>query len=427
MSSANKALLLAAILFVAPAAGQLQNPTEPTETTLYFHVFDLFNNFVINTQPMNVDFFVVGGTNFPSIPPTPEIAENGWDFNTIYGISTAGPVEYNVNEDGRPRFHPERGIAADVQLTNGYEPLTELYFQVPDVIGSPLAPGILPYFTVEVTMRTGDEPGSDEVLDQGDIIMQGRQTYHVVSGNSLSGVTDPVASGLPLDYPTLISDGDGVVEVAVPMTVVSNTIPKQDAFNIRVDWYQWSDSAAPVNDDEYSMGNIKIHADKDRSPRMQISLDNPVYFEFIHPQVAGGVLLIHSGANSPWGTYDLDVNNVTIDVTGPSAPENLRKVVAQNAVVHGLHDKAAEITYLWEFRDEGADNGDYTINMAISNVDGTSTARGSAGFTIEGKQAYGVSDEGEVVPSTEGNDAQESPLAPFGFLIVAIALLARRK
>lgn len=422
-----KAALLVALLAASGATAQLQNPNEPTETTLYFHVFDLFNNFVINTQPMNVEFFVVGGTNFPSIPPTPEIAENGWDFNTIYGISTAGPVEYDVNEDGRPRFHPERGIAADVELTEGYTPVTKMYFKVPDVTGETIAPGPLPYFTVEVTMRTGDEPGSDAKLDEGEIIMQGRQTYHIISGNAAKDFTDPAAEALPLDYPVLISDEDSVVEVEIPMTVIGDKIPKEDAFNIRVDWYQFADSAAPVQDDQVSQGNIKIHADQERSPRMSISVDNPVNFEFIHPQVAGGVLLIHSGANSPWGTYDLDVKNVTVDITGPSEPKSLRKVIAQNAVVHGLHDQAAEITYLWEFRDEKAANGDYSIDMTISNYFGTATASGKAGFTIEGTKAYGISDEGEVVAGAEVEE-QESPVPLFlaAVALVGVALLRRK-
>jgi hypothetical protein len=40
-------------------------------------------------------------------------------------------------------------------------------------------------------------------------------------------------------------------------------------------------------------------------------------------------------------------------------PGKLRKVLAQNSITHGKHDQAAEITYLWEFRDEKAADGEY--------------------------------------------------------------------
>ncbi|MFO1532449.1 MAG: hypothetical protein ABR562_01930, partial [Thermoplasmatota archaeon] len=100
----------------ASAAGTgLNNPTKATPTSLYFHIFDIFNNFAINTQVQHPGFFKVGGTNFP----TAVTAQTNYDFNTIYGYSTSGPVEYGFIENGQPRFHPERGIASDVTIDGG--------------------------------------------------------------------------------------------------------------------------------------------------------------------------------------------------------------------------------------------------------------------------------------------------------------------
>src|SRR5688572_32852299 len=96
--------LAALVVLLAPAAsGQAAAGAQPT--ALYFHIFDTYNVFPVNTQPMDVGFFATSGSNFPTV------ASQGYDFNTIRGFSTSGPVEYDFIENGRPRYHPERGIA----------------------------------------------------------------------------------------------------------------------------------------------------------------------------------------------------------------------------------------------------------------------------------------------------------------------------
>src|SRR4051812_34356005 len=114
----------AVVAFLAcalPVGAQVANPTQSTPTTLYFHIFDTYNPFPVNTQPMDVAFFDVSGSNFPTV------ASQGYDFNTIRGFSTSGPVEYGFLENGRPRYHPERGIAADVKIDPDVQPQTFLY------------------------------------------------------------------------------------------------------------------------------------------------------------------------------------------------------------------------------------------------------------------------------------------------------------
>src|SRR5687767_9983654 len=112
------ATLAAGLLALAtPGQAQLSNPDGPTPTTLYFHIFDTLNAFPINTQPMDADFFRVGGTSFPTASNAVVSQQAGdFDFNTIRGFSTSGPVEYDFIENGLPRYHPERGIAADVRI-----------------------------------------------------------------------------------------------------------------------------------------------------------------------------------------------------------------------------------------------------------------------------------------------------------------------
>ncbi|MGB1697197.1 MAG: hypothetical protein ACPHK8_02225 [Thermoplasmatota archaeon] len=422
------ALALALLMVATPATAELR-PNVPTDTTLYFHIFDTFNKFVINTQPINDDFFNVGGTNFPTLSGTPlnndQVGE--YDLNTIYGTSTAGPVEYKVNENGQPRFHPERGIAADVNIHDdpSNPPVAYIYLDVRDIVGSDSGPMILPDFTFDVTMRAGDDPGPDAQLDQGELIMSGSLTATIYEAHSAAGSDAVVSGASPVTEgvgfgPVLTPDENGIVELAIPLTIANPTIPKADAFNIRLDWYQLADTPA-FEDDQFATGYMRLALTEEYLPRIEMQITNPVYIEFIHPQPAAGILLIHTGVNSPWGTYDVDVKNITVSIDGPAEPKQLTKVVAQNAVVHGLHDQAAEVTYLWRFRDEGAPEGEYTINFAVQNYHHNAEASGSALFKLEGKQAYAYDEDNVLVDQAPVNEGQDSPAA--GLLLGALALL----
>src|SRR5688572_25296844 len=178
------ALLATGLLAAAPVQGQRDNPDEATPTRLYFHIFDTFNAFPINTQAMNVSFFEVGGTNFPTVSQTPVSQQVGdYDFNTIYGFLTSGPVEYDFIENGRPRYHPERGIAADVLIDDSVKPTAYFYMDVRDLFGtdsdgepadaSPGLPNVLPSFTFRVEARTGNSL-SPEDLGSGTLLMSGQ-------------------------------------------------------------------------------------------------------------------------------------------------------------------------------------------------------------------------------------------------------------
>ncbi len=419
---------LAALFFVVPVGAQAENPDVSTPTTLNFHIFDTFNAFPINTQPMDAEFFEVGGTSFPTLGETPL---GSFDFNTIYGFATSGPVEYDFIENGRPRFHPERGIAADVRIDGNVQPTAYLYFEVRDFfstesVGAGL-PNSIPSFTVRVTMRQGNVIGADSNLDAGALIMQGEMTAHLMDTQML-GANDAFAGQAgPDGNPVLVPDADGVIEYAIPLTISEPSIPKADAYNVRIDWFQNPGGAA--GEDQYSEGYVRLVSNPTHQPRLDLAIMNPVYVEFLHPQVAAGRLIIHAGINSPWGTYDVDVANVTMEVQGPSAPLSLQQVVTQNAHVHGLHDQAAEITYLWPFREEGAKDGDYTITMQVPNLAGTAVASATGGFTIEGKKAYGVNEAGEIVEPVQEEGGKDSPAAPLalGVAALAVALFLRRR
>lgn len=400
------------------------HPSKAIPTTLYFHIFDTFNAFPINTQAPNTEFFRVGGTNFPTV--VEGNTQTNYDFNTVYGFATSGPVEYDFIENGQPRFHPERGIASDIKIDQGTDVYAYMYLSVRDVLGSPDgAPNYLPSFTFRLAMREGNVIGPDSDLDAGALIMDGQLTAHVWDDKGTGIPAPPAADNLP----TLVPDASGIVEFKIKMNLQAATIPKTNAYNIRLDWFQ-NPSGDASNDDKFAEGYMRLVSDKDHHPRLEMAITNPVYIDYIHPEVAAGILLIHTAENSPWGTYDVDVENITIEITGPSTPLDLPVVISQNQHVHNLHDKSAEVTYLWRFRDEGAAEGSYKIHLVVKNKAHTQEAHQEASFVIEAKRAYGIDEKGNEVKAVVTEDTESSPgpsLLVVGVLLVGAVLVRRRK
>ncbi len=430
-------LMALGVLFVAcvPAtsaqtgAEGLTNPTKPTMTSLYFHIFDTFNAFPINTQvPLPDGFFEVGGTNFPTVVNGE--AEQNYDFNTIYGFATSGPVEYNFLENGQPRFHPERGIAREVKIDPNTPAFAYIYIDVRDVLGGQ-STNVLPRFTVKVMMRDGNQVGPDSDLDANPEIMSGSLTAYLWSEKTAPPVTTIQDPGCPGGSCPVLWSPDGTIEYKIPLVFkdpVAPKITKQDAYNVRVDWYQ-NPTGDPAHNDKYAEGYMRLVSTNTYHPRITMAVTNPVYMAFIHPEVAAGILMIHTAANSPWGTYDIDVANMTVEVTGPSTPRDLPVYVAQNMHVHDLHDQNAEVTYLWRFRADDATveggparEGDYNIRVTVQNMNHTATAIAVGSFHVDAKSAYGIDENRQVVTNVIGEDQGQS--SPGASLLVIVVLIA---
>src|SRR5688572_15446426 len=121
LATATVALLAGmAVPSVSAQTPGITNPDVATPTILYFHI-DGFQDFAINTQKpadlyndasavgLATHSFTCAGNPVPGSSPFQE-------FHTEYGYSSPSYVEYNFEENGRPRTHPERGISYDAQI-----------------------------------------------------------------------------------------------------------------------------------------------------------------------------------------------------------------------------------------------------------------------------------------------------------------------
>ncbi len=263
--------------------------------------------------------------------------------------------------------------------------------------------------------------------------------WEMPQGPPANSVSDPGCPGGSCPILTPDSDGMFLYKIKLDFTDASKpVITKADAYHVRVDWYQNpTPQGDPNQNDRFAEGYMRLVSDETHHPRLTMAITNPVYFEFIHPEVAAGILLIHTCENSPWGTYDIDVQNMTVALEGPSTPRELPVVVSQNSHVHNLHDKCAEVTYLWRFRADDATveggpavPGDYKIHVTVSNMNHTATALADASFHVDEKSAYGVDEKGQIVTNTITEEqGKSSPGA--SFLVVAVlligAVLVRRR
>lgn len=432
-------IALAALLAAPPALAQgvgIQNPEAPTPTTLYFHL-SAYQDFPINTQLPDDRFSqeTSRGLTAPTTSCVPEeegvTTQASKSFHTFYGFSTPGYVEYDFTEETNgqsgPRIHPERGLASDVRLATD-EPAHVYWYLKTQFTGGDRRtpedledlPTIVPEASVRATIRTGDEVSiGAEAYNSGDLIAQGQSAPVLLA---------PVASEhyLPQD------DGSHVYEFKVPLEFSKQEILEEEAYNVRIDVFM---DVPPCNEDPDASlmpSNVEVYTSPDLRPRLEWSIMNPIEILYIHPEPVGQELILHTGFNSPWGNYDVDEGPGGVEVTieGPSEAQNVvRAAVVQRTHEHGYHFEPVDMTYVWPYQKEGADNGDYTITVTARNDQGTATATGTAVFKVGPN--VGVDTDGNEVQHQQGDEGSQDtpavgPLAALGLLGAAVALRRRR-
>ena len=407
-------ILVLVILALPSLAGAQETAPPPAETgyaggpvrvPLYAHIYDLLQPVPINTQPM-IDLDLARGFGSPSVAGAGPLDTR----TSLRLVSTPGLVEYNITEDGYPRMHPERGISYDVEL-DASQPIVGHFFIGAKALDVPQAgqtagpeAGLLPALTVRMTMRVGDDVGAD--LDEGTIIAQGTAT--------LSPDKWPV-NGEPAEF---------IVDMGTPLV---STIPGAEAFNVLVEWYnaESPDGAARVTQRDWV-----VHTGLRYPNRVDVTVANPLALYSLKPTPLGeDKISIHAVLNSPFGNYDVDVPNMTMSVTGPTTPRGIgAPLVVQRSFEHNHHYEPVELTWVWDYRSEGASAGEYTVTVTAQNLQKTATVTKSASFVLSDEvRAVGYDDTGTVVAPQGVKETRDTPGAPIALVIIAAVWLARRR
>ncbi len=424
IASAAILLCLIAASMPAQASPVIQNPTASAPTTLYMHI-DGIQDFPINTQPPDDRFqtseaFGLATSTLSCLPTdVPGTSADNSEYHTYYGYSTPGYVEYDFEEQGKPRYHKERGISFDAELDTSYASTAFWYLETQitssdgEASTANSAPLPLPQVTVRATMRAGDQVGvGDEAYNAGAVIAQGQAGPYVL---------DPTGAGAPGGLPGHAVGDRHVYEFAMPLAFESSRITRDDAYNVRIDVFiELPECGDPSNG--YAMPNtMRVHTSPDFRPRIDLATLNPIRIDYLHPQFIGDELVIHTSLNSPWGNYDVAETEgpygvpggIRVAIDGPTSAASLAQAAfVQRHHDHHFHQEPVDVTYVWPYLQDGAAGGQYTVTVEAYNDQQTGKAIASETFEIgkDGKPTAIVQE-------------QESP-APGALLLVALAAVA---
>ncbi|MDX1611200.1 MAG: hypothetical protein R3185_02440 [Candidatus Thermoplasmatota archaeon] len=418
------AILLTALLMTVPAT--LAQGTEdystdedsgyddgPVEVTMYHHVYNLLDKVPMNTQPMDAAVpDIAKGFSFPTAA-TPAAEAPVSNPNSLYMYNSPGPVHYNTSLR-EPRFHPERGLAEDLHLSG--DPMTVYWYMSADALEStagegPFQAGVMPQVTVQATLRLGDDVGGN--LDDGQIVAQGQTTMDIM--------TQP---------------GGGVTEIPITLdNVQMNTIPKDESFNLKIEWWQVNDGGVKYMDRQWN-----LHSGQDFPNRLVFTVENPIRINYVHPQPIGDrKIAFHTAFVTPFGNYDVDLNKLQFTLTDADGnqitPESLQgPIIVQKSYVHNHHFEPVLATWVWNYRADEAPAGDYTIEVEASNYQGSATASKAATFRIQEQgKAQGFSSSGEEIQALDDNAGEETNDSPLGSMVtlagalLAASLIAQRR
>src|SRR5688500_14912669 len=108
--AASIALALLLALPVSAKAPGISNPDTPSPVTLYMHLIDI-QDFPINTQRPAEGYTSSNGvgllTSTTSCLPDAGAYDTSQAWHTAYGYSSPSYVEYDIQQGGKPRVHPE--------------------------------------------------------------------------------------------------------------------------------------------------------------------------------------------------------------------------------------------------------------------------------------------------------------------------------
>ena len=445
-----------ALLVALPVSAQtpgIHNPTTPSPVTLYMHLVDI-QDFPINTQKPAEGYTVSNGmglaTSTTSCLPDADVVDTSQAWHTAYGYSSPSYVEYEIQQSGKPRLHPERGISYDALLDSG-TPFTLYWYMTtqnvaaaPDGLPDPSSvPLVLPNVVVTAAIRAGDAISvNDHAYNTGPLLVHGETIPATVVADQVL----PGAPGLadPVNTKALgqLADGRWLYEFAVPMTIDAPVIPRDTGYNLRID-VRMDNPACSNGVDAALMPNlVRIHSDAEHRPRMDFAVTNPIRIEALHPQFVGDDLVVHVAMNAVWGNYDIaEVSAYTPDVTsddmklGIAGPTDAAALYLANIVQstnpHYKHQDSVTLSFVWPYKVDHAVDGPYTISLLVRNDQRTATATADAVFELGRDVATVCTEKGCNVegpgPRSTDNEAPGVVAPLLALATLALAVLARRR
>ncbi|MCA1814272.1 MAG: hypothetical protein LC624_10050 [Halobacteriales archaeon] len=462
------ALVLASlVLSCLPAAAQDAGAAEARAgqtVTLYGHVFSvgLDAPMPANTFAPEGDslFAAAFGNDYCGLPGFDDCGKDPLNKRVLF--LTAGPVQvhssadFNSTEDFYGKLHNEHGRAKDVLLDTTKDVHAWFYVAAdyhswgavcpgaPDVsCVVPVwqwDPGVMPSFVVEATLYLA------ELGDYG----QGASEPPPIADALNAGKAQVLATGksAPVTLQTGLPGSPNAMEFDVNLGKLGlDAVPKAMDLFLVYSWYEDVNGQA-VGLNGQPAPSVKPWSGETFPVRFTLPVRNPVDVELVIPQFVHDKVLVHGVLGSPWGSYDVDVKGVQLEVRDPDGQFVHAQHIARSgdySVAHGAHFKPVNLTWVWDYKADHARPGTYKVAVtgcdlqhlcASTEASFTINPDGSAGAYTVGRSGQLTASQGQLsaltgAPQPEGTrlgvatQAERATPGPgLGLAVLAIAAWA---
>jgi hypothetical protein len=370
-----------------PDGPQAANTIYPTgDANLGLGVFDWCSD----TVNMN---------GFPAPQPS---AWNNCDkdpFNKVALFLTAGPVQVHSREEFvYSKLHNERGRTKDIVLDSAGEIKAWLWMSLdyhawsvgnggdntncivalPPDVGCPYPywgwdPAHWPQWVVEADLYMVELGEYGQGASEPPPIFEQWQADAMTL--IASGATPPqdVTNGLP--------GSDNVHEFEVNLGAPQvDVIPKTHDVVLVYHFYSL------LNGQKVSMHTWRIWAGELFPTRFSMPVKNALDVELVIPQFVHNKALVHSVIASGFGSYDVDVESARLTILDPNnQPVTPTRIiqVGDYQVAHGAHFKPVNITWIWDYKADGARPGQYKTQVSACNMQGSACEVTEGSFTLD--------------------------------------------
>lgn len=319
--------------------------------------------------------------------------------NKLVLFSTAGPVQiHHASDFTYEALHNERGHAKDVHLDVTQE-VTATFYAAADYHSYPLLcpngaglppdvpcpnpqwgwdPGIIPGFVVEATLYQATLGEYGQGASEPPPVAESIATAQVVA----RGATEPTTlqTGLP-GSPNVM---EFTVDLGRPQVPV---LPKENDFFLVFSWYEL------VAGQKVGVQYMKPWAGELFPVRFTLPVRNPFDVELVIPQILHDKLVVHGVLSTPWGSYDIDLGSVGLelrDSAGRSVELGSVQRYGDYRVAHGAHFTPVNVTWVWDHRADGAGPGAYTATVRGCNFQHSACSETTGGFVLEADGTAGA-------------------------------------
>jgi hypothetical protein len=346
--------------------------------------------------------------------------------NKMAYFSTAGPVDVSSaaefeQEGAYSQLHNERGQTKDILLDSNGEIKATLFgtwdthgwlvraFNNYDsnCVGPHPAnvPCMYPYW--------GWDPGYYE-----NVVMEATLYHADLGSRANSSQAPPVQEAIENGEATVVAEGKwgpGTVQNSIPGAPQAfqwdinlgnpqvETIPQSDDFFLVFDTFQEAGG-----ENACLRCPMRWWSGEFFPPSFSMPVENAFTVERVIPNFANDQLAMLGIMNTPWGSYDVDTDTVDLEIEGPRGtvnPDALQRF-SDFSVAHGGHFEPVNVTWIWDYKADDVEPGEYEITVSAENLQNSARAECTATVTIE--QGSDGPVEGNADPALCGTQSEQA-------------------